>query len=491
MKSLNARAWWRVSRGLALVALVLALPATAAHAVPRGKVSPRVAALDAAQARLAGTANVGRPGATCRPTKHVLKYHGGALVQHPNVFVLFWGSAWNHDAAHISAKNDLVQEYQKLVDSEYACAWQEYSVPAYPLGTGTYAGSYVIASNPPQPVQDAQIQMKIQQEIGLSHAPARTEDTVYVVVLPDGFPVEASDGSTGCGGSNFQFCGYHDAFDEGGFSYRYEVLPFPCNAGHYTCFVGATDDVNKAFEVVASHELTELVTDPDNSVSGWYADRDGAENADICSADACTYDVTVGGDTFLTNSTWSNLGGGCVDTVPCPERPIGCIDPAPGACAAGRDKTTGCELEWQVDPNLTQTNGITTSKVFCNDGLPFCDGDGAADGTCTFHVAACMNSTDPRLASCSVQPIQSVVIKRPLASSPVVSRLVNALATADTGTTGSVAVSRVDFSTPAATPNSCTTYLDIPVAKGAKLTINAVVSTAAGHATSKLRLSCK
>jgi hypothetical protein len=303
-------------------------------------------------------------------------------------------------------------------------------------------------------------------------------------------PVVASDGGTGCGGANFAFCAYHDEFESGGNPYRYAVLPFPCNSGGFTCFVGPSDDVSSAFAVSGSHELTELVTDPDNSMPGWYSERTGQENADICAADACNFDVTVGADTFVTNSTWSNLARGCVGTVACPVRPIGCTDTAPGACSAGSGKTGACSLEWQVDPNLTQKKGITTGRVTCVDGLPFCDADTTPDGTCTFHVAACMNNSDPRYATCSVSPIEAVTIRKPVAGDPLIPTLLGALEGADPAAVGALSGSTLTFSTPAASADSCTGYLNIPVPAGTRSTIMARVTTAAGHASSKLMLGC-
>ncbi|HEY2775873.1 MAG TPA: hypothetical protein VGK20_17660 [Candidatus Binatia bacterium] len=474
----------------ALLAAAVLLAASNAGAMPRGKVLPRQIDPAGRSAQPSGDANVGRPDSSCRPHRNTLVYHGGELVQHPDVFLLFWGSLWNTDAAHISAKADLESMYGKLVTSEFACAWQEYGVPAFPLGTGSYAGSFVISGTPPNPILDSDIQTAIQAEIAAHHAPAIGSNEVYVMVTPDGFPVTASDGSTGCGGSNFQFCGYHDEFQMGPDHYRYEVLPFPCSDGGGTCFVDFGESVNKAYEVVGSHELSELVTDPDNAVAGWYSDHDGQENADICAADSCIFDLNTGMGTFSMNSTWSNLARGCVASVPCAPRSIGCTDDAPGACSASAGKTGACSLEWQVDPNLSQKKGETTGRVTCSDGLPFCDADGMSNGTCTFHVAACMNNSDPRIATCQLSPIDSITIRQPLVGDPLIATILDGLNSADPSAVGSVSGNTLTFSTPASTGDSCTSYLDVPVAAGERLTISARLTTDVGHVSSKLQLTC-
>ncbi|MGH3426575.1 MAG: hypothetical protein ACRD3Q_21975, partial [Terriglobales bacterium] len=91
--------------------------------------------------------------------------------------------------------------------------------------------------------------------------------------------------------------------------------------GQGTCFVDLSENVSEAFQVVGSHELTETVTDPDSTPGGWFNDRTGDENADICAADACVGTVSSVMETFSVNPAWSNLAKGCITSVPCPPQP--------------------------------------------------------------------------------------------------------------------------------------------------------------------------
>ena len=470
-----------VTLGLALAA------ATPAHAVRRGAFKPQLTA-PAAAGRAATEDSVGH--APCTVKRGVLTYHGGALVQHPDVFVLFWGPQWNSDAAHIAAKNSLIAMFQVIGTSDFACAWREYGVNGEPLGSGTYNGSYVIPSAPPNPLDDSVIQSRIVTEVLAGHAPARTDDRVYVVVPPSGVPVSAG-GETGCGGSNFTFCGYHNDFTSGG-AFRYAVLPYPCTAGQGTCFVDPSQDVSKALQVVGSHELTETVTDPDTEPGGWFSDRTGDENADICAGVECVDSVTEGTETFSVNPAWSNLAKGCITSVPCPPQPIGCTDPAPGACAAGSGTTASCEVEFLVDPNLTlkKRTGMPTNTVSCTDGQTLCDFDTVA-GQCTFHVATCLNSQDPRLPQCSTQPIHSIAVLRPTSGDPISATLLAALKTADGASTGSIGGTSISYTPAAATPNACTGYMSVVIPAGEKRKIQVVAQTTAGTAVSSLKLSCQ
>lgn len=469
-----------------LIAVACTLPAMA-HAVPRGMRRPFRAPATTAE-RAANRDSVAH--ASCTGPRDVLTYHGGALVHSPDVFLLFWGPQWNSDAAHVAAKSSLISMFQTIGASSFACAWREYGVSGEPLGAGTYHGSYVIPTMPATPLSDAAIQSRIVSEVAAGHAPARTDDRVYMVVTPAGVPVAAGN-ETGCGGSNFTFCGYHDSFVSGG-AFRYAVLPFPCEIpAQGTCFADPSNDVATAFQVVGSHELTELVTDPDASPGGWYSDRTGEENADICAGEQCVDTVTQGATTFSINPAWSNLAKGCITSVPCPPQPIGCTDPAPGACAPGRGTTTSCEVEFQVDPNLTLNTStqLPTSNVTCSDGQTLCDFD-TVPGQCTFHVAICVNNQDPRLA-CSPSSIDSITIKRPGLSDPIAVQLLAALQNVDGTSTGSVGGNTVSYTPAAASPDACTDYVDVvvPAAETRRIKLSAQLGN--GRARSNLTLFCQ
>jgi len=499
----------RATRCALLLIGVLALAEASAAAAPRGKQPPRQATAAGAATFRAGTVRspaapfdqfVGRPGPACRPRRRALLYSGGALVKNPDVFLVFWGRAWNTDAEHQSAKSALVSMYQGIGTSGFACAWREYAVPAYPLGAGSYNGAYVVDADPPSPLDDVKIQQQILDEIAAGHAPPRTDDRVYVVVPKKGVPVRTSDGATGCGGSNFVFCGYHDSFAVAGVPVRYAVLPYPCTDGNFTCFVDPAEVPGTSLQVTGSHELTELVTDPDAppiGLSGWLA-ATGDENADICASDRCIDTLAAGTQTFAVNPAWSNLAAGCVTTVACSPPALECTDTAPGICVSGMKAAAACEFEWVVDPNLTfvQRTQLPGRTVSCADGQPFCDADGAADGQCTFRVAACLNSGDPRLA-CTAAAVDSLTLSKPLTTSTdVVNRanantLLAALTTVDPGSLGTRVGNRITYAAAATTANACTDYLRIAGPAGRTRRFAVRLHTAGGTAANRLTLRCR
>lgn len=463
--------------------LAIGIVPHAALATPRGLRRPFAAGGAATESALPGDSVVHSP---CAVPNNPLTYHGGALVHDPDVFLIFWGPQWNTSPAHIAARNRLVQMFQAIGTSDFACAWREYGVNGEPLGAGTYNGSYVIPTTPPNPLDDSVIQSRILTEVAAGHAPPRTDDRVYIVIPPSGVPVSAG-GETGCGGANFTFCGYHDAFVAGG-AFRYAVLPYPCSQGSGTCFVDATEDVGRAFQVVGSHELTELVTDPDSSPGGWYSDRTGDENADLCAGSDCVDSVTNGAVTFAVNPAWSNFAKGCITSIPCPPQPIVCTDPAPGVCVPGAPRSESCAVELLVDPNLTlkRSTGLPTSKVTCGDGQNLCDFDNTA-GQCTFHVATCFNNQDPRLPGCAGASVNSISVKLPLAGDPIATALLGALQ----GLPGaSASGATVSFAPAIAGNDVCTAYANVVVPAGQRRSIRLSAAFSTGPVKASLKLTC-
>ena len=488
-EKLERGAGWRTT----LVALLLLASALPAHAAARGKQPPVVAGVPAATApspfhaaltgvdatTAAGDA-VSRPGTQCR-ARDTLTYHGGALILNPQIFVLFWGSNWA-SPAHQQTHDTLVSMYQQIGTSPYACSWAEYATTPGPSGAGTYLGAYTIATDPPLTqgeLTDDDIQQEIVHQIqtNAANVPAPTTDTIYIVVPPDGTPVNAF-GETSCGGSNFTFCGYHSSFTDPSASVplRYAVLPYPCNSQGFTCFIDPQQTAGGSLQVVGSHEVGEIATDPDSppvGLSGWYSEVTGAENADICNAISCEDTIGSGANAFLVNSLWSNLARGCVSGVPCtppadpPDTP--CTDQTPGECVPGIG-AHGCGFEWLVYPNMTATStGLPGRTITCKDGQLFCDFDGTADGQCTFHVAACLNNADPRRISasaCVPSSITNVQVSQPRLSSTRPadqSNAQNAFAALQGIAANTLVGSRVVYTSPVTTANRCSNFFDVVV----------------------------
>ena len=483
--------------GLALSGAVGVVAGRADAGGLRGLLRPAPSASDTASPE---------PGALCRPHKHHLSYHGGALITHPSIFVLFWGPIWGTDAEHEASAARLRSFLEHVGTSEYACTWREYSLASQTFGTAVYVGDEIVPGDPPTQdgeLSDDAIRSLILSEIDAGRAPAATDDTLYVVAPPKGVPVNG-DGDTGCGGSNFKLCAYHDSFvrlPPTSEKFRYVVLPYPCPG----CFVEATEDPGRALEEIVSHELSEAATDPDGPPvgdSGWFDDHGGDEVADICT-NSCDVAFPLSDGTHIVNSLWSNLGASCVSAAHCETPPPDCTGDLPGDCVVNMRSPEGCDFEWHVEPNLSRRQGLVSNVVTCADGQPFCDADGLRDGVCTFRVAGCLGSQDPRLA-CSASAVSDVTLGSPRLASRLAndraaaSALLDALATADGSSVGAIDQSLVTYVPAAATPNACTDYVNVTVpvrgngakAKAGKLVLSALAHAAEGPVSNSVTLNC-
>lgn len=220
-----------------------------------------------------------------------LTYRGGPLLPEAQVFVFYWGDAWQQDP-----QAPLVQQLNAFFDyvltSPLLDQLAEYSVPGQAISHGARVGSIVLTTAPPASLADGDIQQLIQQKISSDPAvPQPTGSSLYFVFLPPGVTV-GMNGSSSC----TNFCGYHS--DVGGHLF-YAVMPFPDCAG---CTGGLS--VVDSLTSTSSHELCEAITDPVGG-QGWYDDSNG-EIGDICA-----WQTKKLGD-YTVQLEWSNRAGRCL-----------------------------------------------------------------------------------------------------------------------------------------------------------------------------------
>ena len=219
-----------------------------------------------------------------------LTYRGGPLLTSPQVFLLFWGDAWQRDP-HAGLMQELDSFFEYVLTSPLIDQLGEYSVEGHAIGHGSRSGAIALTTPPPSSVQDSDVQQLIQKEIASDPAVAQpTPNSLYFVFLPPGVS-SGLDGSTSC----VNFCGYHSAID----GLYYAVMPYPDCAG---CAGGQS--VLDAMTTTSSHELCEAVTDPVPGQS-WY---DGA-NGEI--GDICAWQAKRLGK-YAVQLEWSNQQGQCV-----------------------------------------------------------------------------------------------------------------------------------------------------------------------------------
>jgi hypothetical protein len=233
-----------------------------------------------------------------------LSYHNGRLLTAPRYVNVFWGSYWN-GRSDVGALDRFAAYMAHSPD--YDSAMQEYAVPGYPIRPGSFDGGFVIASDPGSSVDDPAVRALLDRQINSGALPARTDDRVYIVLIPPG--VSFSFGPGGIGGEPG---GYHtvNQLSSTGGLVHYIVVP--------QASAQSTD--------VVSHEMAETVTDPDalDLSRGWYDDSKSAlgafvgEIGDLCESQG----AWVGG--YWVATLWSNVQNGCVTRGLAPSPGGGC-----------------------------------------------------------------------------------------------------------------------------------------------------------------------
>lgn len=220
-----------------------------------------------------------------------LTYRGGPLLSEVQVFVFFWGDAWQQEP-QVGVVQQINSFFDYVLTSEMMDQLAEYSVPGRAISHGTRTGSIELTTAPPSRVSDGDVKQLIQQEISSDPAvPQPNSSSLYFVFLPPGVSV-GMDGGASC----VNFCGYHSDIDGQVF---YAVMPYPDCSG---CASGLS--VIDALTSTSAHELCEAITDP-IAGQGWYDDQHG-EIGDICA-----WQTKKLGE-FTVQLEWSNTAGRCV-----------------------------------------------------------------------------------------------------------------------------------------------------------------------------------
>lgn len=318
------------ARGVSRLALIVAAAAAIATAVvaPAGAApAPSYLTYQSHVHLLAGRqgivapfttegAAVGSPAATS-----TLTYGGGSVQHNPKVYLIFWGSQWNHDSAGVIPY--LTQFFQGTGNGDrWATTMDQYcdrttrrastchsgSVPVSFTKT-VYGGTWIDNARP-APSNARANDLAAEAAAAAKHFGNTTSssnaDTQYVVLSPhgthpDGFP-------------NADFCAWHSATGS-----PYGTLSFS-NDPYMPDGSCGTNLINKGsrgyldgFSIVGGHEFAESVTDP-QPASGWNGQN--GEIGDVCSwirsGSGAMRDITLSTGSFAVQSLWSNADHSCV-----------------------------------------------------------------------------------------------------------------------------------------------------------------------------------
>ena len=227
-----------------------------------------------------------------------LTYHGGPVMTKANTYAIFWAPSTLQTGAATSLPTHYQQVQTALlslypghgIDNNntqyYQTSGTFFRFENWVQNSGGFVASYVDTSpypasgctdsaTPGSCITDGQIQAEIQKVITLKGWPTGINNM---------FLLFTSSGEGSCAGSACAYtyyCAYHSYFFSGSSPVIYGNEPY---ADTNYCQVPGTPSPNAdaaadAAATVASHELTEAITDPE--INAWY-DGSGSEIGDKC-----------------------------------------------------------------------------------------------------------------------------------------------------------------------------------------------------------------
>jgi hypothetical protein len=237
-------------------------------------------------------------------------YHGGPVIKCANVYTSFWGSGWTTDPAKTVNAGRLGIFMKDFLASKYMNILSQYG-----SGTGAgLAGVFFGASfvnNVAAELTDNLIHTTIQSciDAGVLPEPSNPSDMALMIFLDDNMAVkDPGTGITMCEPAGDTAFGYHFHFTtQKGNPFYYSVIPGLTDAcltsscgSNAGCSLQLTETQEQRRTQVASHEFSEMVTDPE--LNAWF-DSDGSENGDICNGESGT--ITVGANTWTVQRMYS------------------------------------------------------------------------------------------------------------------------------------------------------------------------------------------
>lgn len=305
--------------------LCLATLAAAVAACGGPDVAPNEEAASALEAEAVSTGGSGHAlpldaaASTAASSKHLV-YYGGRVLDHAEAVAVLWGTGVQREVAA-----SIGPFYSAALRSTYMDWLSEYDTTApaadgkpgtgQRFGRGSLAGVVTIQPKAKgATLSDAAIRRELSAQIAGGALPAPGAQTVYLVSLPPGVSVELQ-GQRSC--SSGGFCAYHNSFRRGGKEVDYAVLPDLGPGSGCETGCGHAKSVFDNQTAVASHELTEAITDPAVGLAkglarplAWY-DGSGGEIGDLCNGLLGKLHA-ASGKVYAVQKEWSNQAKACV-----------------------------------------------------------------------------------------------------------------------------------------------------------------------------------
>lgn len=277
------------------------------------------------------------PGELQAPSRSVTRdsnfgYQGGPIIAAPEVHACFLGPRWA-EGANVEARARLVQFLQDFLASDYMNILSQYGVGAGAGRCGRWSGDFDVAAVKAQ-MSDADIHALVHQLIGAGTLaePASPSNLALMIFLDE--TVEINDPSLGvtmCEPQGDTAFGYHNyCTTVAGNKAYYSIIPAlddkclqeSCPSDE-ACSLRLAATQEQRRTQVASHEFSEMVTDPE--ISAWRDPKNGQENGDICNGRSAT--IAVEGRVWTVQQMYSNVADrngepACVVGAPEPLPPL-------------------------------------------------------------------------------------------------------------------------------------------------------------------------
>ena len=351
-----------------------------------------------------------------------LTYYGGRVNAATQAIVVLWGTGSYEShvtstgtPSMLSFYNQVLSNgsYSSWLNSEYNTVNNSFNGTKTNQNIGNGAGVGVVTITPSvtsTTVDDSQIQSELAAQIQAGHLPAPAQDSqgnatsYYAVFFPHGITI-TQGGSNSCQAGGF--CAYHGTVQSvGGHEIYYGVHPDMQSGSGCDTGCGSASTAFGNYTSVASHELTEMVTDAEVGLAttsgpplAWYDNTNG-EIGDICNAQQGTY-TACDGQSYSIQLEFSNAQNNCIG-YPAPSCGTSTPDFSISASAAsvqagssgsstvsttasGGSGTVSLSLSG-VPSGVTATLGTTSVTAGSGTTISISVGSSVAAGTYSFTV---------------------------------------------------------------------------------------------------------
>lgn len=236
-------------------------------------------------------------------------YHGGRIINTPQVYTVFLGD-WT-SAANQNRATRLNQFLNDLMHSDYMNMLAQYG-----CGTSGSVVNSVFIPSTNHNLNRTDIENVFQTAINNSQIPEPTnQSNVYVLFLDDSTGVNGTfgtDHTVMCEASSDDAFGFHFHFNTtAGNELFYAVVPGLTDTcltnscpSDSTCSLHLAQTREQRQTQVLSHEFSEMISDPDvEGTEGWTEPSGPHENGDICNGHSGT--LTVGSNSWTVQLMYS------------------------------------------------------------------------------------------------------------------------------------------------------------------------------------------